>query len=250
MHTLYLGPSWAVQSFESVGGLDDPVKTNLAQELELKDYTSLALYASNNFDQLYHARHFIQHHPELAPFRIVFVAGNSLSHGYEIFNMSQIEFAKMFLTSNDPLVLVQSLEQKFYQQLVKLNVPVALIGAHTDVACQSHDNITVIHPSWQNFLAQQCGVDSFYGWAADVAHSWLQGIIVLKVGAPEHFDLGTKPSATVVDEIHKILFKTWMEIEKHKLFRGVHPSILGNQLFAKEIKNDMDSWIKVTQSNK
>jgi hypothetical protein len=243
MHTLYLGPSWAVQSFESVGGLDDPVKTNLAQELELEDYTSLALYASNNFDQLSHAQHFIQHHPELAPFRIVFVAGNTLSHGYKIFNMSQIEFAKMFLTSNDPLDLVQSLEQKFYQQLVKLSVPVALIGAHTDVACQSHDNITVIHPSWQNFLAEQCGVDSFYGWAADIGHRWLQGINVPKRGPPEHFDLGTKPSATVVDEIHKILFKTWMEMEKHKLFRGVHPNILGNQLFAKEIAKSFNKWI-------
>jgi hypothetical protein len=243
MHTLYLGPSWAVQSFESPGGEHDPVKTNLAQELELKDYTSLALYASNNFDQLALAQEFIQQHPELAPFRIVFVSANSLSHGYEIFNMSQVEFAKMFLTSNDPLDLVQSLEQKFYQQLVKLNVPVALIGAHTDVIWQSHDNITVIHPSWQNFLAEQCGLDSFYGWAADVGHRWLQGINVPKKGPPEHFDLGTKPSSAVVDEIHKILFKTWMKIEKHQLFKGVHPNILGNQLFAKEIANSFNQWI-------
>lgn len=243
MHTLYLGPSWAVQSFESPGGEHDPIKTNLAQELELKDYTSLALYASNNFDQLSHARHFIQQHPELAPFRIVFVSANSLSHGYEIFNISQIAFAKMFLTSNDPLDLVQSLEQKFYQQLVKLNVPVALIGAHTDITCESHDNITVIHPSWQNFLAKRCGLNSVYGWAADIGHRWLQGINVPKKGPPEHFDLGTRPSAAVVDEIHTVLFKTWMEIEKHQLFKGVHPTILGNQLFAKEIADSFNKWI-------
>jgi hypothetical protein len=243
MHTLYLGPSWAVQSFESPGGEHDPVKTNLAQELELKDYTSLALYANNNFDQLSRAQHFIQQHPELAPFRIVFVSANTLSHGYKIFNMSRVEFAKMFLTSNDPLDLVQSLEQKFYQQLVKLNVPVALIGAHTDVTCQSHDNITVIHPSWQNFLAKHADLNSVYGWAADVAHGWLQGIVIPKVGELEHFELGKDPSPAVVDEIHKIIFDTWMEIEKHKLFRSCHPNILGNQLFAKEIADSFNQWI-------
>jgi hypothetical protein len=243
MHTLYLGPSWAVQSFESPCGVDDPVRTNLAQELELKDYTSLALYASNNFDQLSHAQHFIQQHPELAPFRIVFVSANSLSHGYKIFNMSQVDFAKTFLLSNDPLDMVQSLEQQFYQHLNQLGVPVALIGAHTDITCQSHDNITVIHPSWQNFLIKHCGLNSVYGWAADIAHGWLQGIVVPKVGEVEHFDLGRDPSPAVVEEIHKIIFDTWMEIEKHKLFRSCHPSILGNQLFAKEIANSFNQWI-------
>jgi hypothetical protein len=243
MHTLYLGPSWAVQSFESPGGEHDPVKTNLAQELGLTDYTSLALYANSNFDQLTLAQEFIQQHPELAPFRIVFVSANSLSYGHKIFNMSRVEFAKTFLQSNDPLDLVQSLEQQFYQRLNQLGVPVALIGAHTDVTCQSHDNITVIHPSWQNFLAQRCGLNSVYGWAADVAHGWLQGIVIPEVGDPEHFDLGRNPSPVVVDEIHKIIFDTWMELEKHKLFRCVHPNILGNQLFAKEIADSFNQWI-------
>jgi hypothetical protein len=243
MHTLYLGPSWAVQSFESTIGIDDPVKTNLAQELGLTDYTSLALYANSNFDQLALAREFIQRHPELAPFRIVFVSANTLSDGPDLFNLSQVEFAKTFLLSNDPLDMVQSLEQQFYQHLNQLGVPVALIGAHTDVTCQSHDNITVIHPSWQNFLVKRCGLNSIYGWAADVAHGWLQGIIVPEVGEPEHFDLGRDPSSAVVEEIHKIIFGTWMKIEKHQLFKGVHPTILGNQLFAKEIADSFNQWI-------
>jgi hypothetical protein len=243
MHTLYLGPSWAVQSFESPGGEHDPVKTNLAQELELKDYTSLALYASSNFDQLALAQEFIQQHPELAPFRIVFVSANTLSDGPDLFNLSQVDFAKTFLLSNDPLDMIQSLEQQFYQHLNQLGVPVALIGAHTDVTCQSHDNITVIHPSWQNFLVKHAGLNSVYGWAADVGHRWLQGIVIPEVGEPEHFELGRDPSPAVVEEIHKIIFDTWMEIEKHKLFRSCHPSILGNQLFAKEIADSFNQWI-------
>jgi hypothetical protein len=194
MHTLYLGPSWAVQSFESTQGLDDPVKTNLAQELELLDYTSLALYANSNFDQLQEAKMFMQQHPELAPFRIVFVMANSLQDGHKISGMSQVEFARAFLASADPLVTVRTLEQQFYRRLNSLGIPVALIGAHTDVECESFDNITVIHTSWQNFLGRQCGLNSFYGWPADVGHRWLQGIVIPEYGPPEHFELGTDPS--------------------------------------------------------
>jgi lysophospholipase L1-like esterase len=34
-----------------------------------------------------------------------------------------------------------------------------------------------------------------------------------------------------------------MEMEKHQLFKGVHPNILGNQLFAKEIADSFNQWI-------
>jgi hypothetical protein len=212
MHTLYCGPSWAVQSFESGQG-HDPVKTNLAQELQLTDYTSLALYACSNLDQLESAQEFKQQHPELAPFRIMFVTANSLQDGYKISGVSQVEFARAFLTSADPIGIVKTLEQQFYRRLNSLGVPVALIGAHTDVDCESFDNITVVHPSWQNFLGQRCGLNSFYGWPADVGHRWLQGIVIPEYGPPEHFELGTDPSKVAVDEIHKI-FTEWGILEK------------------------------------
>ena len=242
MHTLYCGPSWAVQSFESPQG-DDPVKTNLAQELELTDYTSLALYANSNLDQLQEAEAFIQQHPELAPFRIVFVMANSLQDGYKITGVSQVDFSRSFLTSADPVGTVKTLEQQFYRRLNSLGIPVALIGAHTDVECESFDNITVIHQSWQNFLGQRCGLNSFYGWPADVGHRWLQGIVIPERGPPEHFELGTNPSPVVVDEIHKLFNVNWRILEKNKLFKGSHPTILGNQLFAKEIKQSVNNWL-------
>jgi hypothetical protein len=259
MHTLYLGPSWAVQSYETTTGLDDPVKTNLAQELRLTNSTSLAQYASSNYGQVKEAQIFMQQHPELAPFRIVLVTANSLRDGPVNSVMTEVEWAKTFLTSNDPLDTVMTLEQEFYQHLNSLGIPVALIGAHTDVSCKSHDNITVIHASWQNFLWQHSGLnkplrqnflekqsslDNFYGWAADVAHRWLQGVYIpVDGGPPETFDLGGKPSPAVVDEIHKLLFYIWRPMEEHKLFKGVHPTILGNQLFAKEIAKPFKQWI-------
>ena len=103
MHTLYLGPSWAVQSFESTHGLDDPVKTNLATELGLSNFSNLSLYAKSNYDQLADAELFMQQHPELAPFRIIMVTANSLQDAHKRKNISQIDFAKKFLTSDDPL---------------------------------------------------------------------------------------------------------------------------------------------------
>lgn len=243
MHTLYLGPSWAVQSFESQQGLDDPVKTNLAQELNLIDYTSLALYAKSNLDQLHDAQEFMQLHPELAPFRILFIAANSLQDAHKISGVSQIDFARAFLTSEDPIGIVKTLEQQFYRRLNSLNIPVALIGAHTDVECESFDNITVIHPSWQNFLGQQCGLNRFYGWAADVGHRWLKGIAILDYGPPEHFELGTNPSKEIVNEIHKLIKMYWPIMEKNNFFKGSHPTILGNQLFAQEIKQSVNNWL-------
>jgi hypothetical protein len=243
MHTLYLGPSWAVQSYESHTGLNDPVKTNLAQELGLTNYTSLARYAHSNLDQFMMAQQFMQRHTKLAPFRIVFVTANSLRDGPQDSVMSEVEWAKVFLVSRDPVDIAMSLEQEFYKRLDALGIPVALIGAHTDVVCESHNNITVIHPSWQNFLGEQSGLAQFRGWAADIAHRWLQGIYIPESGPPATFELGQDPSPAVVDEVYKIIVKTWMKMGKHKLFSGAHPNIQGNQLFAQEIAKPFKQWI-------
>jgi hypothetical protein len=155
----------------------------------------------------------------------------------------KVDFSRAFLTSTDPVGTVKTLEQQFYRRLNSLGIPVALIGAHTDVECESFDNITVIHQSWQNFLGQRCGLNSFYGWPADVGHRWLQGIVIPERGPPEHFELGTNPSPVVVDEIHKLFNVNWRILEKNKLFKGAHPTILGNQLFAQEIKQSVNNWL-------
>jgi hypothetical protein len=101
----------------------------------------------------------------------------------------------------------------------------------------------VIHPSWQNFLAQRCGLDAFYGWAADVGHRWLHGIVIPDYGPPESVELGKNSSPAVVDEIYTVFNCNWHVLQKHKLFVGCHPNILGNQLFAKEIAGTFQKWI-------
>lgn len=241
MHTLYCGPSWGEQSFESVNG-DDPIKTNLAKELGLTNYTSLALGANSSFDQLQRAKTFMRLHNELAPFRILFVTANSIQDGHKFENVSQIDFAKSFLSSSDPLAMVQDYEARFYHEIVKLEIPVALIGAHVDTHCQSHDNITVIHPSWQNFLGKLCNLRPVYGWCADVGHRWLHGHVIPEQGPPLQFVLESKPSSAVVDEIHN-LFEFWHLLEIAGLFKGCHPNIKANQLFASHIQSSISHWL-------
>ena len=238
MHTLYLGPSWAVQSYESVNGDNDPVKTNLAAELNLINFTSIAQFSNTNLDQLTTAIKFMGENPELAPFRIVFVLSNSLKDAPNYYNLSPEQFAYKFLVSNDPIEIVKDLEKVFYKKLNELDIPIALIGAHTDVVdFNFKEHITIVHPSWQNFLGSLCGVDAFFGWPAEIANLWLQG----RLSYDTYIDIVT-PSKEVVFEIDRLSSK-WTTIATNKLWTVVHPSILGNQLFAKEIANSFNKWI-------
>ena len=238
MHTLYLGPSWAVQSYESNNGDNDPIKTNLAQELKLTNYTLLADYSNTNIAQLNKAITFMDQHVELGPFCLVFVLSSSLHDAPVFYNLSDEKFAYKFLDSSDPISIIKDVEKLFYQELNKLDIPIALIGAHTDVVdFNFKENITVIHPSWQNFLGSQCGLSKLFGWPAEVANLWLQG----RLGYNIHIDR-VCPSKEVVFEIDK-LFSCWTTMQQNKLWNGVHPSILGNQLFAKEIADSFNRWI-------
>jgi hypothetical protein len=238
MHTLYLGSSWAVQSYESFGGDNDPIKTNLAQELKLTNYTQLAAYGNSNILQLNKAIAFINQHPELEPYRLVFVLGSSSNDAPMFYNLTGEQFAHKFLTSSDPISIIKDVEKLFYQELNKLDIPIALIGAHTDVVdFNFKENITVIHPSWQNFLGSHCDLPKFFGWPAELANLWLQGRLKFDVYINK-----VTPSKEVVFEIDR-LFKQWTAMHRNNLWNGVHPSILGNQLFANKIADAFNKWI-------
>jgi hypothetical protein len=114
----------------------------------------------------------------------------------------------------------------------------ALIGAHTDIVdFDFAKNITVLHPSWQNFLGSCCELDKFFGWPCEIANLWLQGRLDYNTYIPQ-----VKPSKSVVFEIDRLMSK-WTTLQLNNLWNGVHPSILGNQLFAKEIADSFNKWI-------
>jgi hypothetical protein len=119
----------------------------------------------------------------------------------------------------------------------KLGPPVLLIGAHSDIVDCDYDNITIGDTSWQKWLAQQSGmiidnniiqvrpddggdfsVDRC--WGAEVIHRFM------------HENPEIDPDTSLVNSVWDIFF-FWKELEKANLFYEVHPSLLGNQLFAK-----------------
>lgn len=245
MRTLYLGPSWAVQSFDPPQG-NDNVTTNLAQELNLMSCVDLARCGDSNMSQLKMAQEFLAAEP--GPARAIFITANSLQDSEELLGIDRVDFAKHFLAHNDSAAVIKDLERSFYQKLCELEIPVALIGAHTDVFDYKWPSyITVIHDSWQKFLLTQANIvaNNFFGWPAEVAHRWLQGQIDSKQGSIVELAQDRSPSADVVFQTHKTL-RLWQRLQQNRLWYEVHPNRRGNVLFAAEIKNSMQQWLDNT----
>jgi hypothetical protein len=247
MHTLYLGPSWAVQSFETPLG-NDAVKTNLAKELNLQNYVDLSRCGDSNMNQLSMAKQFLQENQ--GPARAVFITSNSLQDSETLLDTPIEDFARYFMCQSDPVAVIKTVETKFYQHLCDLNIPVALIGAHTDIVDYAWpDHITVIHASWQNFLLEQGRISTprFFGWAAEVAHRWLHNRIEGRQGPEYTLDLEVPVSNDVVFCIDQA-FTLWSKLERRRLWSNVHPNIRGNELFAQAIGDLVNQWLEKTKN--
>jgi hypothetical protein len=160
--------------------------------------------------------------------------------------MHRVDFARHFITHDSVLNLVRDLELQFYRAVEELNIPVALIGAHTDIQDYAWSpNVTVIHASWQNFLASVVGLNSFVGWAAEIAQLWLSSKIVPAQGPMMSFDCDQAPSMSAVFEIDHVM-TTWSRLERAGLWKGVHPNIKGNKIFALAISHLINQWLGKT----
>lgn len=110
--------------------------------------------------------------------------------------------------------------------------PIALIGGLSDVDVDlAHElGFTVLHPSWQQWIADQVNSQWFtHGWGAS------------DVGWRLHHD-GITPSRSVTfawDE----LIKEWCWWEEQGYFCHEHPSIMANQLFAESLKPKLMEWL-------
>jgi hypothetical protein len=136
----------------------------------------------------------------------------------------------MLIQSNNWIDIRSSTNNKILKEIANLNHPIALIGAHSDVVNCEHSNIDIIHPSWQKFLASTCETKLDMGWGAECAHKII-------INNPS-----IKPSYAIVDAISDT-FNSWHKLEMNHLFQICHPNILGNQMFAKEIKDPLFNWL-------
>ena len=214
---LYVGPSWAYRSYDTVEGSETEY-TNLLTELELSAVNlsqpglsnTACLDLVNQYEGQFDA--------------ILWVYCEVIADCLHENKQNLIESENFWELRN-------AINQKTLTMINQIGCPVGLIGAHSDIVDCDQKNITVIHPSWQKFLANQCAIDLEHGWGAEVAHRY----------AMYEFKK-SKPSKTMIDFTSNTL-QAWTQMELLGVWRGVHPNKNGNELFAKEIKNSVQDFI-------
>ena len=225
MKSIYIGPSWAERSFNTNDDTDTEI-TSIAKELGL-DTVNLAKRGYTNRMLLQKLQSYLEKNPQSKGSPIIWFYSEPLSDAWWYENCVE----EKFIQSSNWLEIRASTNKKILKEISELDHPIALIGAHSDIVDCNHSNITVIHPSWQKFLAGTCDVKLDCGWGAEVAHKII-------ISSPD-----VKPSYSIVDAITDT-FNGWHKLEMNHLFQICHPNILGNQLFAKEIKDPLFDWLK------
>jgi hypothetical protein len=214
---LYVGPSWANRSYDTVEGSETEY-TSLLKELRI-DATDLSKPGSSNMvclDKINAYQGNID--------AILWVYCEPIADVLH-------ENKKSLIESEDFWKIRKQINQDTLSMINQLDIPVGLIGAHSDIFDCDHKNLTVIHDSWQKFLAKKVGVYLDKGWGAEVAHRY----------AMYEFK-DSKPSRAFVEYTSNTL-QAWTKMELSGVFRGVHPNRKGNELFAQEIKNSVQSFI-------
>jgi hypothetical protein len=222
---LYVGPSWAYRSYDTPEGLEENF-TNLYIELGLQKLNAVNLSFSGASNQYFIDQFTRPNHPD------------SFKEDYDAIIWIYCEPLKElgikmkdFLTSNDPWDIRGEANKKLLDQMSKIGKPIGLIGSHSDVFDCDYSNITIIHPSWQQFLANYAGVALKQGWGADESH---RALVV------DYTDI--KPSNQIVDAMVE-QFDVWHRLEYNRLFSSNHTNKKGNELFAKEIQSSIESFI-------
>jgi len=218
----YIGPSWALRSFDTPEGSEEKF-TNLTLELKL-DVTNLADFGTSNISCLNKLLYENQHRKFDA---VIWVYCNILHDIPQLLPITK----RQFIESENFWSIREEANQQILAKINNLYCPVALIGASSDIVNCDYPNITVIHPSWQKFLADQVGVKLEHGWEAEVAHRWIL-----------QDERGANPSRELVFKTSETL-RAWNKMDMLGVFNFCHPNRKGNELFAKEIKSSVYSFI-------
>jgi len=231
---IYTGPSWAASSWPL-----DAATTNLAKEwgLDFHDHARFGTGVLGSYIRLVNSPR--------AP--VVWVYNEPILC---LEDATTLTF-KEFIQRLDWRDIWEECNQFCLNKINSLNKPVLLIGAHSDIVNCDYPNITVGHPSWQKFLANQAGMTVNNGvihvtlddganismqhcWGAEVVHRFMH----------ENPDIDPEPS--LVDSVWDTFF-FWKELEKHDLFNDVHPNFKGNVLFAEHLKPTVVKFLQEYQ---
>lgn len=220
---IYTGPSWGELSYEYMEDFDVwPNYTNLALEWNIPCY-NVARRANNNYQCIDSVQELNKDLP------VVWVMCEPL-----VAILHNVPLQHEYLQSKNHLAFRQDLLHDQLSAMNNIGVPIGIIGAHSDIRHEditNFGNLSIIHPSWQNFLAKQVGVESRdYNWGYEIAH------VMFRV-FPE-----VKPNDQLVMDMFDGL-DFWKQLEKEKVFCDVHPNKQGNIKFAELIKQSVADFI-------
>ena len=233
---IYSGPSWALQSFDTSQGRE-PNPTSLLQEWGLAHIADNVSGRGSNFVRQF--RHFTD-----TDLPIVYVMCEPLV----VYENNMKRFGKYQHKYNGKWQELwqhrRELNRQHMHQLAELPNRVAVIGAHSDVS-DVPDSITVIDPSWQNYLRLEAGLDTGYNWGVEVLHRQMfGGELIYRFSKSDDRWINTFPKASrfIVDLIHD-QFEVWKALEKHNLFCDVHPNRRANELYAQHTLNSVLEFV-------
>lgn len=220
---IYTGPSWGELSYEPMQDFDVwPNYTSLALEWNIPCH-NIAKRANNNYQCIDSVKALNKDLP------VVWVMCEPL-----VAILHNVPAQHEYLQCNDHLSFRQDLLQQQLSAMNNIGLPIGIVGAHSDIRQQDVDNfsnLSIIHPSWQNFLASTASVESRnYNWGYEIAH------VMFRV-FPE-----VKPTDQLVMDMYDGL-DFWKKLEREKVFCDVHPNKLGNIQFAEHIKQRVADFI-------
>jgi hypothetical protein len=221
----YIGPSWAARSFDTPDGSESNY-INLLSEWHITA-TNLSQLGTSNLTNIKRIRSQNQKYDG-----IIWVYSEPISDYNEFTGGSSCGPGPELFESEDFWTLRAACDQYILSKIAQLDCPVALIGAHSDIKNCHYNNIDVIHPSWQKFLANTSDIPLENGWGAEVAHMYLM----------KKENKQVKPSKSMVDLISDTL-RDWHKLELNGLFTWCHPNRRGTELFAAETKPAITKWI-------
>ena len=226
---IYTGPSWASLSYDSRYGEFNPLtnlynSTNLAVEWNIS-FADLTKQGASNIDCYNMISKFNN-----SRLPIIWVMCEPL---VGLSKQQQLEFLK----EKDYKSYRKKLLRQQLELINTLNVPIGLIGGHTDILYEDIfelKNIEIIESSWQTFLAKLTpNVQPLeYHWGVEVAHR-IQD---------KHRWTVQKPTKQLILDISEG-FEFWRQLELSQLFYDVHPNFKATQLYASYLKKRVEEFL-------
>ena len=213
---IYTGPSWAFSSYPMEGET-----TNLAREWKIS-HVDFSRPGQPTVDIVKRLKNLEKKLP------VVWVYGEPLGSRYGLYPSDKPDLLKQ----ENWWTLREEINQKCFQMIDSLNLPVLLIGGHSDIINCDYKNITVAYPSWQKWLGEQCNLTApDVCWGAEIAHDFI------------HRHPNFYPPKSLVDKMWEVI-NYWDELQRRNWFFEVHPNKQGNIEFAKFLKPVVDKFLK------